>query len=438
MADATKIVLIGAGSAMFTSGLVADMLAAADLGPWRLGLVDTDPEALRTAEGLCGRMIALTGANIALEASVDRREVLPGADVVVTTIGVGGRRAWETDVLIPRAYGIYQPVGDTVMPGGISRALRMIPALVDIALDVAALCPAAHFFNYSNPMTANCRAIRKATGVPVIGLCHGTFDVSRQLARFTGSPVDETTTLFAGLNHLTFIFDLRRRGVDLWPVARERLSETDADEFAARNPFSWSLFRSYGAYPAANDRHVTEFFPERFPGGAYYGATLGVDAYSFENTIAHGDRIYAEMQEQALGRRPLDERIFARSGGEHEQLLSMLRAIRTDSRAMFAINAPNRGAVPNLPAHAVLELPAVATATGLRPVAIPDFPDPLAAIIARRLASVELTVDAALQRDMALFIEALLVDGAIGDPAVARKLAGDLVDAQREHLPDGW
>jgi alpha-galactosidase len=274
--------------------------------------------------------------------------------------------------------------------------------------------------------------------VPVIGLCHGTFDVSRQLARFTGSPVDETTTLFAGLNHLTFIFDLRRRGVDLWPVARERLSETDADEFAARNPFSWSLFRSYGAYPAANDRHVTEFFPERFPGGAYYGATLGVDAYSFENTIAHGDRIYAEMQEQALGRRPLDERIFARSGGEHEQLLSMLRAIRTDSRAMFAINAPNRGAVPNLPADAVLELPAVATATGLRPVAIPDFPDPLAAIIARRLASVELTVDAALQRDMALFIEALLVDGAIGDPAVARKLAGDLVDAQREHLPDGW
>ena len=85
-------------------------------------------------------------------------------------------------MFIPRTYGIYQPVGDSVMPGGISRAMRMIPALIAIARDVAELCPNALFFNYSNPMTANCWAIRKATGVPVIGLCHGTFHVQRQLA----------------------------------------------------------------------------------------------------------------------------------------------------------------------------------------------------------------------------------------------------------------
>ena len=432
----TKIVLIGAGSAVFTKGLVADMLQSPELGLWRLGLVDIDPEALETAEGLCRRMVAAAGADIAIEASLDRRDVLPGADVVVTTIGVGGRRAWEADVFIPRKYGIYQPVGDTAMPGGISRAMRMIPALVDIARDVADLCPDAHFFNYSNPMTANCRAIRKATGVPVVGLCHGTFDVSRQLARFVGALPEETTTLFAGLNHLTFIFDLRWRGRDMWPVAREKLAAGPHDDFAAGNPFSWSLFETYGAYPVANDRHVTEFFPERFPGGAYFGKTLGVDAYSFEDTIARGDRVYAEMRAQALGEKPLEASIFNRTVGEHEQLLSILHAMRYDTREIFAINVPNRGTVPTLPDEAVLELPAVATATGLRAVALPDFSDALAAIIQRKLAAVELTVEAALRGDRDLFVEALLLDGAVTDADVARKLAGELLEAQRAYLPN--
>ena len=165
-----KIVLIGAGSAMFTRGLMADLIQAPDLGPWEVGLVDVDPGALETAEGLCRRMVAARQAaaarraEIRLSASLDRRDLLGGADVVVTTIGVGGRRAWEADVFIPRRFGVYQPVGDSVMPGGTSRALRMIPAMVDIAKDVQDLAPDALFFNYANPMSAICRAVRKATG----------------------------------------------------------------------------------------------------------------------------------------------------------------------------------------------------------------------------------------------------------------------------------
>ena len=91
--------------------------------------------------------------------TADRRQALTGADVVVTTFGVGGRRAWELDVFIPRQYGIYQPVCDSVMPGGISRAMRQVPLAVAIACDVAELCPAAIFINYANPMSAITRAI---------------------------------------------------------------------------------------------------------------------------------------------------------------------------------------------------------------------------------------------------------------------------------------
>ncbi len=454
--DRKKIVLIGAGSAMFTQGLVADLILSSDLGPWELGLVDIDPQALETAEGLSRRMVEAKGAGITVSASTDRRDVLPGADVVVATVGVGGRRGWEADVFIPRKYGIYQPVGDSVMSGGVSRAMRMIPALVDIARDVRAICPEAWFFNYSNPMTANCWAIRKATGLPVVGLCHGTFHVERELAEFIGAPPEEVTSLFAGLNHLTFIFDLRWRGRDAWPLVRARLAEERGQPFdmkalgklfpemgavsssfkAADNPFSWSLFETYGAYPAVNDRHVVEFFPERFPGGRYYGQTLGVDVFSIEGTIAWGDRIYADMRDQALGKKPLDERAFERAEGEHEQLLAILRSIERDERRIFSANLPNRGAVPNLPADAVLELPAAATATGLRPLQILDFPDPLAAIITRKLTAALLTMEAALAGDRQLFIEALLADGAVTDPEVARKMGEELLQAHRQYLPN--
>jgi alpha-galactosidase len=442
-----KIVLIGAGSAMFTQGLVADMIQSPDLGPWELGLVDIDPQALETAEGLSRRMVEARGAEITVSAATDRHDALPGADVVVSTVGVGGRRAWETDVFIPRKYGVYQPVGDSVMPGGVSRAMRMIPALVDVARDVKALCPEALFVNYSNPMTANCWAIRKATGVPVVGLCHGVFHVERQLAGFIGAPPEEVTSLYAGLNHLTFIFDLRWQGRDAWPLVRARLAEELGDSFdemgapsesfrAADNPFSWSLFETYGAYPAVNDRHVTEFFPERFPEGQYYGRTLGVDAFSLEGTIAWGDQVYADMRAQALGEKPLDEEVFERAEGEHEQLLAILHSIEYDERRVFSANLPNRGAVSNLPDDAILELLAVATATGLRPLQILDFPDPLAAIITRKLTATLLTVEAALAGDRRLFVEALLADGAVTDPAVAREMAGELLKAHRQYLPN--
>ena len=229
-----KVVLIGAGSAMFTQGLVADLILTGQ--PWSLALVDIDPGALAVAEGLCRRMVAARDADITVAGSLERRDLLAGADVVVTTIGVGSRRAWEADVFIPRQYGIFQPVGDTVMAGGISRALRMIPAMVAIAADVIRLCPQALFVNYANPMTANCWAVRRATGADVIGLCHGVFHVQRELAEFIGVAPDEVTCQAVGLNHFTWIYDLRRNGADAWPLVRERLAAEAGGEVMGKPP----------------------------------------------------------------------------------------------------------------------------------------------------------------------------------------------------------
>jgi len=163
-----KITIIGAGSTEFTTSLMADLVVEGS--EWEVRMVDILPENLDVAYHLALRMVEAGGAPITVGRYLDRTEALPGSDVVVTTIAVGGRRAWENDVFISRKYGIYQPVGDTIESGGISRALRTIPVLVDIANDVVRLAPNAHFFNYANPMAMNCRALRKVTPSRVVGL----------------------------------------------------------------------------------------------------------------------------------------------------------------------------------------------------------------------------------------------------------------------------
>jgi len=449
--DRRRLVLVGAGSAVFTRGLLADLISADDLGAWDIALVDIDEVALGVAVRLAELMIDAcdAGARITVSGHVDRRDALVGADIVVTCVGVGGRDAWLRDHTVCMEHGVFQPVGDSVMPGGISRLLRTVPVMVAIARDVVELAPAALFFNYSNPMTANVMAMTSLGGADVVGLCHGMHHVQRELADYIHAPFGETSTLYAGINHLTFIYDFRWNGHDAWPLVeaqrvRERTQPADADDIgqifndgvrAAHNPFSWELFDTYGAYPAANDRHVTEFFARRFPGGAYYGKTLGVDAFSVSEILTWGEDRYQSMRAQAEGRSPLDETVFSRSTGEQEQLIAILRSVIHDSREMFSVNVPNRGSVPGLPEDAALEIPGVATARGLRAVSVPDLSAPLTAVLNQRLSSVYLAVDAAMSGDRDLVVEAMLADGAISDPVAARRLTEALLATQAQHLP---
>jgi alpha-galactosidase len=437
-----KIVLIGAGSAMFTRGLVADILRRGQ--EIELALVDTDAEALAVAEGLAVKMIAARRAGVRLSASVDRREVLKEATAVICTVGVGGRRAWEQDVFIPRKYGIYQPVGDTVGPGGTSRAFRMIPAMVAIARDVLDLAPQALFFNYGNPMAPVCRAIRKATGAEVVGLCHGVTHVGQYLAAALGVEPSACHYTAVGINHLTWFVEARVAGRDAMPKLQEiaarrlapYLSATGSSEVdpTRDNPFSWHLLQLFGAFPAVLDRHVTEFFPQFFARGHYYGRTLGVDAYSIERTIAGGDRIYAEMRERALSAEPLGQDYLDRIGGEHEQVIDIIEAIRSERGAIYSANLPNTGQVPNLPAEAIIESPAVADGGGLRAIAQRPLPPGIAGTLATRFQWVETIVEAALEASRQKFIQALVLDGAVDSLDTATRLAEELLAAHAAYL----
>jgi alpha-galactosidase len=450
-----KVVLIGAGSAMFTRGLVADMLRRKWQGELRL--VDVDPEALAVAKGLARKMIQAKRSPLKLSGSTDRRDLLKGATAVICTIGVGGRRAWEQDVYIPRKYGIYQPVGDSVMPGGSARALRMIPAMVGIAWDVLALAPGALFFNYGNPMGPNCRAVRKATGANVIGLCHGVIHIAQHIANLLGVPLDRLKYNAVGMNHLTWFTQVRVEGQDAMPrlraLAREKLRRRinrlsppgHAGQAASgrgrvrpdeSEPFTWELVDLFGAFPAVYDCHIIEFFPHFFHReGSYYGRTPGVNWVNFEERIASGDAIFEEMRQVARSRGPLAKDYFARISGEHEQVIEMIESIRTDAGRVFSVNLPNRGIVPNLPYDAVIECPGIADAGGIRAIAQPPLDSAIAGTLATRFQWAETIVEAALAGSREKFVQALLLDGSVESVPMAHQLADDLLRAHAKYLP---
>lgn len=454
MADRFKLVLIGAGSTVFTQRLVSDLILSGETDRWELALVDIDPVTLDAVDRLVRKILTLKGVDLPIVSTTNRRDVLAGASFVVTTIAVGGRRGWELDVQVPRRHGIYQPVGDTMMPGGISRAMRMIPQMVAIAEDIAELCPEAYFLNYSNPMTAVCRAVRVKTGVPVIGLCHGVHYVEGVLARFLGVNEGSISSFGIGLNHLTFLTHIRCNGEDAMPMLKAKVDEqrplleqelrsktdwpnvvTGRPPRYSDDPFAWSIFERYGVLPVALDRHITEFYPERFPQGQYYGRTLGIDAFSIDGRIALGDKWYDEMLAVARSPDPLPASYFENVPGESEQLVEMMQSLLRDWRHVFSVNAPNCGTVPGLPAQAVLEMPAAAGAAGFTPLQSPALPPALTVKLLSKIAAVEVTVEAALTGNFDLFVEALLTDGSVSDPDKAAALARDLIEAHQEHLP---
>jgi alpha-galactosidase len=454
MSERYKLVLIGAGSTVFTQRLVSDVILSGEADRWEIALVDIDPVTLDAVDKLVRKLLVFKGASLPVVSTTNRREVLAGADFVVATIAVGGRRGWELDVQIPRKHNIFQPVGDTAMPGGISRAMRMIPQMVAIAEDIAELCPNAYFLNYSNPMTAICRAILIKTGVPVIGLCHGVHYVEGVLARFLGKEEKSITTFGVGLNHLTFLTEILCEGRDAKPLLRAKLDEQrpllqeeirDKKEWPngvtgraprySDDPFAWSIFERYGVFPVAIDRHITEFYPERFPHGQYYGRVLGRDAYPIDDRIALGDKWFEEMLAVARSPDPLPSSYFDNVPGESEQLVDIMQSLLHDRRQVYSVNMPNGGAVPGLPADAILEMNAAAGGAGFMALQSQALPPALTAKLLAKIAAIEVTVEAALTGNFDTFVEALLTDGSVSDPDKATVLARELIEAHKTHLP---
>lgn len=440
-----KIVIIGAGSTSFTPGLLADITASRLFSDATLALVDINPDSAETMAHYAERVARQRGVNLRVEHASDRREVLAGADFVTVTIAVGGVRAWERDVRIPEAHGIWQTVGDSVGPGGVFRALRHVPELVAIARDMEELCPDAWLFNYTNPLTALVRAVQKTSPIKCVGLCHGVMHTRDAIAHDLGIPAADLHVTVAGLNHLGWVVDMRHEGKDVYPRFRELVQgwlaspPTDSgDPYEGFQEVSTRLMEIYGLYPSPGDRHVAEFFPyflrpKENGHGLRYGTQSGLDMTN--RILSTRDERWDRIRDQAEGRTEIDRGLFdeAREG---ERVVAIMEAIVSGQPLQeLAVNVRNDGVIRNLPREAVVEVPGVIDGRGMHGIAVGALPEGIANMLGARARQQELTVDAALSGDRTLALQALLADPLVPTVEAAEAMLEEALVAHARYLP---
>src|ERR671933_2916431 len=223
-----KIAFIGAGSTVFAKTLIGDLLSVPELaGSTTLALMDVDPERLRTSELMARRVADTLGAPARVEATLDRRRAVDGADYVLTMFQVGGYRpATVTDFEVPKRFGLRQTIGDTLGIGGIMRGLRTSPVLLEVCRDMEELCPDALLLQYVNPMAMLCWAVAEATTVRCVGLCHSVQHTAAELAADLGVPAEDLRYEVAGINHMAFFLTLEDGGGhDLYPALHRVVEE---------------------------------------------------------------------------------------------------------------------------------------------------------------------------------------------------------------------
>ena len=404
-----KIALIGAGSVVFARRLTVDILSWPELADGTIALMDIDTESLDIMGQLAQRMVREQGLPTEIVVTEDRQRALDGADYVITSIDVGGRELRERDVAIPQQYGVYQTVADTIGPGGVFRALRTTPVLVDIARDMEELCPRALLLNYTNPMNINMWAIGEATSVPTVGLCHSVQGTAGQLARYMGVPYEDLAYWVAGINHQAWFLQLRRgtyRGEDLYPLLREKLE--DAAVYA-QDRVRFEVFRHFAYFVTESSRHMSEYTPwfrrtaelrDRFTPAGGGGKAVEVPGGDAARRAEHFDDIRDELRSTE----PLP---FQRT---HEYCSFILHAIETNTPFRFNGNVPNAGLISNLPAGCNVEVPILADNAGLHPCAIGDLPEQCAAINRTNVNVQELAVTAILNRDREAVYQAIALD----------------------------
>jgi len=450
-----KVVVIGAGSVFFTRQTVCGMIRSEALRDGTLVLVDIKPDVLDKMFRLGQMIVTESGSPLKLEATGDRCEALRGADFVIFAFSDRGVRFRGIDTQTSLKHGIRLSSGDTIGPGGVFRTLREVPTALAIARDIERLCPEAWVINYVNPTATIGTALQRHTKLKSFALCDGHYTpfTEQRLAARAGladSPetcpdevLAEMDTWIGGVNHYTWLLSFTYRGQDMLPPLRSRLADLAAKEdppplikghYDAN--FSLALMDAFGAYPTetSHSKEYVVFFqgkgvlppPEKRP---------AIPIFDLDRRKRWVADIWQEIDALLQGRQPLEP---------------VLRDTRTDKSVQIIetmwqghgpeqlINVPNGGAVSNLPADAVLELPCQATMDGVRPRPFGKFPLGLAGLQHQVIDTHELSVEAAVNCDRALVRRAFATDPLTTSLDDADALIDDLFAQQQDALPAEW
>ncbi|MBM3278309.1 MAG: hypothetical protein FJY95_09520 [Candidatus Handelsmanbacteria bacterium] len=435
---APKIALVGGGSFGWTPAVTANILRCPHLEGSQVALYDLDPHALDLTHALARRYGEQVGSRTIFARTTRSEEALDGADFVVVTISTGGLDAMQVDLEVPEKYGIFQTVGDTVGPGGLSRSLRNVPVFLELAGAMEKHCPNAWMLNCSNPLSALTRVVGKETSIRVVGLCHGVRGQVRTFARFFGLDLADCAYTNTGIDHCAWLTKLvvkgrpavellGGRGLEEWL----RLPPDQAGADPVFGPLYTSrcglfLSRQLGALPGIGDRHLVEFLPG-FLDGEELVRQWGLKRTSVAERRQNRQKARARIEEQLKD--PGELRLPEGS----DDVAGWIGALDGGPPVEDNLNVANLGQIPQLPEGAVVETRGLLDATGFRPYASP-MPKELEAIVRPHVLRQELTVEAALEGSFPKALAALSTDPLIR-PDHARPLLEDLLAGTRQWLP---
>ncbi len=461
MNDNLRIVLVGAGSREFGPASIRDVLLSDPLCDRELGLVlvDIDPSELPRTQAYAEAVAERLGRRVAVSATTDLEAALSGAHAVVLSIEINRYFYWAQDFHVPRLFGSSQIYGENGGPGGLFHALRNMGPVVDVARAMEAHCPEAWLVNYTNPLTKLCEAQSRLSSVRVVGLCHGVFHGTEQMARLLELPAERLDARASGLNHFSWFESVRDRetGEDLYPRLRRREREAhwlhDWDEIA----LSRILFRVFGRYPSPGANHIGEYL-------GWAREFLGSSLLQFFYDPVHGapwETGETPTWLYNLGENPTDVPAFPESplprvrdggddlGGEDEAgggaeptpsgelAVPLLEGVLcgVDTK-LAAVNVPNQGYVPGLPDGAVVEVPARANASGLHPAAMEPLPEGILGLLRTQTTINRLLVDAFAEGSRRALLQALLLDPATDSYRAAVHTINEMFRLQGEVLPE--
>ena len=419
-----KIAFLGAGSTVFAKNVLGDCLNVPSMREAQIVLVDLDPERLHDSEVMLKNINRTlgSGATITSCQAADARIGLAGADFVVNAIQVGGYEpSTVIDFEIPKRFGLRQTIGDTLGIGGIFRALRTIPVMLDYCHIIEEVAPDALLLNYTNPMAMLTGGILKGSAVRTVGLCHSVQDCAYHLCRELDMPSDDLKWQIAGINHQGWLLSVSRHGVDLYPEIRRR---AELPEFKLRDAVRFELMKWFGHYVTESSEHTSEYVPwfikakapeliERF--------RVPLDEYP-RRCIGQIDH-WKKMRTELTADTPLEHRRTT------EYASYIIDAVLTGVPFTFGGNVLNKGLITNLTNNCCVEVMCVADRNGITPTFVGDLPSQCAALTRTNVNVQELTIEAALTRQKQYIYQAALLD-----PHTAAELTIDEIVAMCDAL----
>jgi len=429
---APKITIVGGGSTHWGPRLLCDFANTPSLQDAEVALVDIDAASLPPMLSIAKHIVTSHDIGMQVSATTELARGLDGADFVITALSVGGFASMAHDIEVPARYGIFQPVGDSVGPWGISRSLRSIGVVLGIACEVERSAPGALLLNVSNPLTALCRAVTSQTNVRTVGLCNELVGMQFWLSLVFDADMRAIDPVVAGVNHFPLVTSLRIGDRDGFEMLLEALADPDALEgplwmqppeqshwhradpgrdwtkayVLRNNRVKLALFERFGVMPGSADTHVAEFVPWFVQAATDQGRTWGVHHYGID-----GHR--ADKVEDDAWAAELEAGADVPAWPSGELVAPLIDAVVTGTERHLPVNLPNTGQVVGLPDGVIVECMGVVDASGVRPRDTAS-PAGLTEHLRRVVASQELTVQAALSEDRGQVLQAMLADPVAG------------------------